>query len=331
MKLFEDMFSSHRGAGVIGTVVAVGVLAVLGTLFLLVFDQDFQGGEKSIEAVIRDQGTQIEQLSSAIRARTNQLGDVAKNKLIAENIDSLKRQLESKGNRCVDANQQITVLHDAISKVDRERETYIVAYRKAERAGEISKAYPELTTKAGRTYKSVVIKKIDDLRVSVTHEGGSGVIYWNDLPDEMMDRLQFTKELAEQQTKREQGSAAQFAASAKESDIKSSIAHVKEQMSNATSTFESQKSQVSQSEAKIQDCQRQITQLRGMISREANKDGLRQTPRYRSQIEEHERTMEVERKRMADFQIIQQKYEKNIAEFHARLSELNQKLRESVK
>jgi ABC-type Zn2+ transport system substrate-binding protein/surface adhesin len=41
--------------------------------------------------------------------------------------------------------------------------------------------------------------------------------------------------------------------------------------------------------------------------------------------------MEVERKRMADFQIIQQKYEKNIAEFHARLSELNQKLRESVK
>lgn len=331
MKFFEDMFSSHRGAGVIGTVVAVGVLAVLGTLFLLVFDQDFQGGEKSIEAVIRDQGTQIEQLSSAIRARTNQLGDVAKNKLIAENIDSLKRQLESKGKRCVDANQQITVLHDAISNMEQERQAYIVAYRKAERAGEIGKAYPELTTKAGRTYKSVVIKKIDDLRVSVTHEGGSGVIYWNDLPDEMMDRLQFTKELAEQQTKLEQGSAAQFAASAKESDIKSSIAHVKEQMSNATSTFESQKSQVSQSEAKIQDCQRQITQLRGMISREANKDGLRQTPRYRSQIEDHERTIEAERKRMADFQIVRQKYEQNITEFNARLSELNQKLRESAK
>jgi dynactin complex subunit len=68
-----------------------------------------------------------------------------------------------------------------------------------------------------------------------------------------------------------------------------------------------------------------------MISREANKDGLRQTPRYRSQIEEHERTMEAERKRMADFQIIRQKYEQNLSEFQARLTELNQKLTESTK
>jgi chromosome segregation ATPase len=331
MKFFEDMFSSHRGAGVIGTLVAVGVLAVLGTLFLLVFDQDFQGGEKSIEAVIRDQGTQIEQLSSTIRARTNQLGDIAKNKQIVENIDSVKRQIDAKNNRIDAAKQRIIVLQDAISRTQQQQSGYLVAYRKAERAQEIGKTYPELTTKAGRSYKSVVIKKIDDLRVNIGHEGGSGVIYWNDLPNDMMDRLQFNKELAEQQTKMEQGSAAQFAASAKESDIRESIAHVKEQISNATSAFESQKSLVSQSEAKIQDCQRQINQLRAMISREANKDGLRQTPRYRSQIEEHERTMEAERKRMADFQIIRQKYEQNLSEFQARLTELNQKLTESTK
>jgi hypothetical protein len=219
---------------------------VLGTLFILVFDEGFQGGEKTIESVIRDQDKQIEQLTTTIAILTNQLGDIAKNKKTADEIASITRQVESKVTLCSEAQQQIDGLKDGIAKNQAEWDAYTIAYRKAERAAEIGKQYPEITTQSGRVYKDVTIKKIDDLRVGISHQGGSGNINWNDLPKELIDRLLFTKELADIQTKAEQGAVATFSASAEIADIQTNMAYLKEKMTDATTAFESQSAMVSQ-------------------------------------------------------------------------------------
>lgn len=331
MKLFEDMFSSHRGAGVIGTVVAVGVLGVLGTLFILVFDEGLQGGAQTIESVIKDQGKQMDQLAATIVTRKEQLGGIAINKKTADEIASVSRQLESRLSRCQEAKDEIAQIQEAMAKNQSEWDAYTIAYRKSERAAEIGKQYPEITTRSGRSYKAVTIKKIDDLRVTVSHEGGSGTIAWNELPDELMDRLLFTKELAEQQQKAEQGAVAQISASAQEADIRTSMAYLKEKMEEATRAFEVQSSYVAQSRAKIIESESQIRRLHSLISGEANKDGLRQTPRYRSQIKDHEKTIEAERQRISDFATVQQNHEKTMRDLNDQWEQLNQKLQKVPK
>ena len=64
MKFFEDIFSSSRGAGVIGALLALLVLVGFGTLFLFVFDKGMQGGDITIESVIRDQDSTITSLKN---------------------------------------------------------------------------------------------------------------------------------------------------------------------------------------------------------------------------------------------------------------------------
>lgn len=49
---FTDMMSSGRGAGVIGSIMAVVVLGGFVLLFVLVFDEGLQGGGETIESVI---------------------------------------------------------------------------------------------------------------------------------------------------------------------------------------------------------------------------------------------------------------------------------------
>lgn len=330
MKLFEDMFSSHRGAGVIGTLVAVGVLAVLGVLFILVFDEDFQGGEQTIESIIRDQAKQTENLAIAIANKEKLIADAGRYKKTADELTTTARQLQSKKALSEETLSRITAIKESIQKKQAEWDQYVIAYRKAERSQEIGKQYPELVTKSGRVYKAVTIKKIDDLRISVSHEGGSGSIPWSELPPELIERLQFTQALAEQQQKMELGAAQHFSTSAQASDIQSSIAYLRQKMEDATTAFEVKKTAVEQCQNKINDSRNQINRLQSMISAEANKEGLRQTPRYRSQIQDHERTIESENNRVKEFIAVEAKYNETMRELQKQIGELTQKL-ESIK
>jgi hypothetical protein len=67
-----------------------------------------------------------------------------------------------------------------------------------------------------------------------------------------------------------------------------------------------------------------------MIQAEANKEGLRQGPRYRSQIQDHERIIETENNRIKEFVAIETKYNETMNEMQKQLAELTKKL-ESVK
>jgi chromosome segregation ATPase len=128
----------------------------------------------------------------------------------------------------------------------------------------------------------------------------------------------------------ELGAAEHFSTAAKASDIQSSIASIRQKMEETTAAFQVKQSAVTQSNAKINDSRSQINRLQGMIQAEANKEGLRQGPRYRSQIQDHERIIETENNRIKEFVAIETKYNETMNEMQKQLAELTKKL-ESVK
>jgi hypothetical protein len=63
---FSDMMSSGRGPGVIGMLMALVVLVGFGVLFMFATDEGFQGGDQSIESIIKHQAGDIESLKGGI-------------------------------------------------------------------------------------------------------------------------------------------------------------------------------------------------------------------------------------------------------------------------
>jgi hypothetical protein len=323
---FEDWFSSYRGAGVIGTVVAVGVLVSLGSLFLLAFQED-DGKGKSISRIILEQGKEIDQLRDAVHSVNMRVIELQRNYDISRECDLLQRRLSDQTIRCQEQEMALQEAEREMESLIQEKKQYTDAYRIFIRKNEIGKSYPELVTKSGRTYRRVVVKKIDDLRVGITHETGGGTVKWNDLPDDMYQRLLFHEDLALAQSKKESDAASHFASQFEDSEIKSSIMALEESMADAKSAFESKRALASQSSAKISSAQDQILRLQKLIQSEVQKEGLRQTPRYRSQIMTLEKSIDEERRRLADFSIAEQKHRQEIEEMMRR-AELLRKKRE---
>ena len=96
---FTDLLSSSRGPGVIGTLLALLVLVGFGTLYLFVFDEGLQGGQKTIEAVIRDQGLEIENHKIQIQNARERLERAAVFKAKGKEADDLKVRAEIAGKR----------------------------------------------------------------------------------------------------------------------------------------------------------------------------------------------------------------------------------------
>lgn len=321
---FEDWFSSHRGAGVIGTVVAVGVLISLGSLFLLAFHEDDDKG-KSISRIILEQGKQIDQLRNAVHSVNMRVIELKRNHEISRECDVLQRRLSDQSLQCHEQEMALKEAQRGMESLIQEKKQYTDLYRSFIRKNEIGKSYPELITKSGRTYRRVVVKKIDDLRVGITHESGGGTVKWNDLPDDMYQRLLFNEDLALAQSKKESDAASHFASQFEDSEIKSSIMALEESMADAKSAFESKRALASQSSAKISSAQDQIRRLQKMIHNEVQKEGLRHTPRYRSQIMTLEKSIDEERRRIAEFSIAEQTHRQEMKEMTRRADLLRKK------
>lgn len=308
MGMFDDMFTSSRGPGVIGTGLALVVLVGFGSLYLLVFDEGMQGGEKTLESIVRDQEGQIDSYEKSISMQKESIEKSKERAKISDEVVGMERQIALRQTRIDEMKSEISEASAAIDKVGVDWEAYKTAYRKAERARIIGEEFPELTTKSGRTFKKVKINKVDDLRTGITHAEGGGSIAWNEMPDELADRLQFTKELADALYKEEHEVVKSLGDAADMTEIRSEIDFLNSKIKESDALY-NQKAQVnSLAQSRIQSLENKIQSLRSAIAAEVNKQGLRQTPRYRSQIQDCERQIDSEKSAMSSFPQYQTEY-----------------------
>jgi chromosome segregation ATPase len=328
MGMFDDLFSSSRGPGVIGTGLALVVLVGFGSLYMLVFDEEMQGGDKTIESIIRDQAGQIDSYEKSIAMQKDSIEKSKERVKLSDEVVGLERQIALRQTRIDEMKAEITEAGTAIEKVGTDWEAYKTLYRKAERGRAIGEEFPELTTKSGRSYKGVKINKIDDLRTGITHAQGGGSIAWNEMPDELADRFQFTKELADALYKKEHEVIDVLGDAADMTEIRSSIDIINSRIKESDALYNSKAQDNSQAHSRIQSLENKIQGLRNQIAAEANKQGLRQTPRYRSQIQECQNKIAAERGNISSFPAYQMEYRASRAKRLADVQELQKRLRD---
>jgi hypothetical protein len=191
MAIFDDLISSSRGPGVIGTCVALLVLVGFGILFLFAFDENFRGGDKSIESVIRDQTAELESLKSSVTAKTKSIEVAPERNKIAQEADEVSRQARlNKGK----VNGELTIIEKVkgeTATIQKSLEDYRQRYRQQVRGEAIGLKYPELKTLSGKIYKQVAISRVDAVGIAFIHTDGSTRADFDDLPADIREYFQY--------------------------------------------------------------------------------------------------------------------------------------------
>ncbi len=188
---FGDLMSSAKGPGLIGLLLALVVLGgfiVLGTLTL---DDQFQGGEKSLISIVRQQDQDIAHLRSELEIAQTGFTEAAGRKKIAAALIQRKAEIASLqaelGGRelllaqtCAERDALVRTLGD-----------YKARYRAIVRGAAKGKSFDQLECLDGNIYKQVSIREIDALGMTITHLDGTKRIPSKYLPLEMQDFYQF--------------------------------------------------------------------------------------------------------------------------------------------
>ena len=187
---FSDMMSSARGPGVIGTLLALVVLAGFGLLFLAAFEEG-HGKGPNLATTIAEQAVEIEDYQTRVatatkrlevlpgltRAETELAAVTDDNRICREHLDEL-----AKTRLLVDAQ-----IADQLVEFD----TYRDAYRSAIRGKAKGLKMDELKTLDGKVYTKVNVNKVTAQAMHVQHAGGVTAIPYETLPAEMQDLYQF--------------------------------------------------------------------------------------------------------------------------------------------
>ena len=192
---FSDLLTSSRGPGVIGTFLALFVLVGFGTLYMFVFDEGLQGGQKKIEAVIRDQGMMIETYKTQIEDSKNRIEKAKRLKEVAKEAGDLKLRVDNAVKRLAELREAKKAAEAAVAAADEAWAKYRDEYRASEWAAAEGEELGDITTVSGRKYEKVKIRKVDHLGIQIIDTTGPKAIASEELPPELQDRFQFDEEI----------------------------------------------------------------------------------------------------------------------------------------
>jgi hypothetical protein len=188
---FTDLLTSSRGPGVIGTLLALLVLVGFGTLYIFVFDEGLQGGDKTIEAVIRDQGYEIENTKIQIKNTEQRLEDAEKAKAQAKQAEELKARVEASEKQVAELESAKAAGQAALEGAQADWENYKDEYRAAEWASAVGEQMDDIKTPGGDVFTNVKVTKVDHKGVAISHSGGNKTLPPEQLPPDLFDRFQF--------------------------------------------------------------------------------------------------------------------------------------------
>jgi len=309
MRFFEDMLSSSRGAGFIGTLMALVVLVGFGSLYLFVFDEGLQGGKKSIESLIKDQTQEIKNLEMTLVSQQKTL-DSAKNRAaITQEFEKAERLTGLRIKRAGEIKVSLEEVNQAMVGIRNNWEKYKEQYRIAERKRAEGEAIGDLFTKSGKSYKNVVIRTVEPLRISFRHTDGNGTVLFADAPDALIDRFQMTKEAAAVVAKAENANAGLAEVEQSIAEIKQEIDYIVGQMKESEVSFEKKNTDVQAVQNRVISLQSKITQYQSQLAAEANKQGVRNTHKHETGIQEARQAIAREEAKAADLPRVIKEYQ----------------------
>ena len=226
--MFNDLLTSAKGPGVIGIVLALVVLMGFGGLAALVLDGD--GGGQSIDSQIQEREAHIQRLNGRKAEWQGKVEDYAGKKKIILEIDSIESKIQQKQKLSAAATYSVREASDRVAAVEKQFQDYKQSYRISERSRAVGEKVDRLTLENGKVYTDVMIRRVSAEGIDIRHKNGGTLIVPSLIPDDLLDRFQYTEEdtnlAAKQQNAREQASlkgSAAYAKALKANDFKDKI------------------------------------------------------------------------------------------------------------
>ncbi len=195
---FSDMMSSARGPGVIGTLLALVVMAIFVMLFVFAFDDRFQGGGQSIESVIKQQAREIDSYTYDIAEHQKILSEFPILIRNSKELESQKRENDILGARIHELHQKVGSAKADLAESIATLEGYKDQYRAFVRGKAKGEVIESLEIQGGIVYKNVSIREVTPIGIQIRHEAGHKRIAYEYLPEAMQDYFQFdSKQKAE--------------------------------------------------------------------------------------------------------------------------------------
>ncbi len=194
----SDVLLSSKGPGVIGFSIAAVVLVGFGGLWLLVFDDRFNGNAKAeVLEDIEQSDSKISKIQSAILSTENKITRINQNLKDLREAISAQDQLEQARSRALQMDTLISQEEIELESRKDDFANYKAAYRKETRANAIGKQLGTLTTQDGQTYENATIKKVDAFGMTIAYSGGRKRIASKYLSAADQDLYQFSEEEVE--------------------------------------------------------------------------------------------------------------------------------------
>ena len=188
--MFDDLFESSRGPGVVGIFLGFVVLAGFCGLGLAVFDGRFNGmDEAGLTHYLDDQEVEIERLINREEALQLAIEEKRLNGAARDQIEMIGERVELITVTVAEVNGKVDGAKKEIETLHANHRTYRQNYRDVVRGKAVGEKIEELKTVGGRVYKSVKIKSINALGLSFTDESGPRRIDYQELPQEMRGLL----------------------------------------------------------------------------------------------------------------------------------------------
>ncbi|MEM1083354.1 MAG: hypothetical protein AAGI48_04485 [Verrucomicrobiota bacterium] len=287
MALGTDLFTSSRGPGFIGTIMALIVLIGFGVLYVLVFDESLQGGGKTIESVIADEAKSLNSLQSQINYSKERIDEVDGLKELESEFEQLAIRARLTSKQLEELRVSETERLAVVAELDEGHKAYKESYRKSERAAAEGETMAQLETVSGKVYEEVKITDVDAVRMQIRHRGGITGVPFEELPANLQDRFQFDAE-------EKQASVADEQKGRTANQIGSSIGSLKIQLTNLKHTnleaerkIEKLEQGIDNARAAIPDMESKLVRKRQELARDTDpsrRGGISQAPQLREEI-----------------------------------------------
>lgn len=286
----SDILTSAKGPGLIGSLLALVVLAGFGFMTLHVMDEAERDPSRSIESIIASQEKEIVGLQDRIVADESRIAEEPRIKEQRLELSKLTRENRYRADEIKALEERAELGRGQVAQKLAEFDAYKNEYRAYIRAKSKGMELPTLTTMSGVVYDGVKIREITPIGIQILHQDGQKRLPYEELPAAMQDLFQFDaaqKQLALQQeleAEREHGKATAAAVMKQQETNTAQREAEKERQSStrreALANFTAQQLQV----------EKEIENLETAIPLEQNKR-LSRAPQMRRQLDNMKRQM----------------------------------------
>ena len=270
MPSFDDLMSSSRGPGVIGTVLALIVLLGFSGLFLFVFNDATSGpAAVSLATIVQQQESHISELQATLKADAEKLTVVPGLEKTALDADTLARHTKARTATVTELQAQIARLKQDQSDISSQTAAYQAKYRAQMRAAAKGEILESIQTISGKTFKHATIREVTPIGMQIRHDDGFTRIPCEDLPADLQARFQFDKQEKLDALKSESNKESELAKQVEAANAAQSAAdavardrQAQEDRTKAAARIQSIEQQLKSIESDIKDLQQQANAAR---------------------------------------------------------------------